>query len=57
MDLSPYLAQSITDVVIVGTYQPASASVTVTFEGPDTRVQQQAGGTGRVNYQLNLVVD
>ncbi len=57
VDLSPYLAQAITDVVIVGTYEPAAASVTVTFDGPDTRVQQQAGGTGRVNYQLNLVVD
>jgi hypothetical protein len=57
LDLGPYLAQSITDVVIVGTYQPASALVTVTFDGPDTKIQQQAGGTGRVNYQLNLVVD
>jgi hypothetical protein len=57
LDLSPYLTQALTDVVIEGTYSPASAAVAITFDGPNTKVQQQAGGTGRVNYQLNLVLD
>jgi hypothetical protein len=56
VDLSPYLGESITRVTIVGSYSPASASVAIGFNGPGTVVQQQTGGTGRINYQLNLVV-
>jgi hypothetical protein len=43
-------------VVVTGTYTPASASVLIHFEGPDTLVQQQTEGAGELNYQLNLVV-
>lgn len=56
VDVSPYLSESITRVTIVGSYSPASASVAIAFNGPNTVVQQQIGGTGRINYQLNLLV-
>lgn len=56
LDVSPYLNEAITQVTIVGSYSPASASVAIAFNGPNTVVQQQAAGTGRINYQLNLLV-
>jgi hypothetical protein len=56
IDVSPYLSESITQVTIVGSYSPASASVAIAFNGPGTVVQQQTGGTGRISYQLNLLV-
>jgi hypothetical protein len=56
LDVSPYLSESITRVTIVGSYSPPSASVAIGFNGPNTVVQQQTGGTGRINYQLNLLV-
>lgn len=56
LDVSPYLSESITRVTIVGSYSPPSASVAIAFNGPNTVVQQQTGGTGRINYQLNLLV-
>ncbi|MBE9138792.1 hypothetical protein IQ254_16595 [Nodosilinea sp. LEGE 07088] len=56
IDVGPYLTQSITRVTIVGSYAPALASVAIAFNGPDTVVQQQTGGTGQINYQLNLLV-
>lgn len=56
IDVSPYLNASITRVTIAGSYSPASASVAIAFNGPNTVVQQQAAGTGRINYHLNLVV-
>ena len=57
LNLSPYLTQPLTTVVIAGTYSPPGGAAAITFEGPNTMVQQQARGTGRVNYQLNLVVE
>jgi len=57
VDLSPYLTNSRTKVVITGRYSPIHGSVAVGFEGPVTTVQQQTGGTGVVNYELNLVID
>lgn len=56
-DLSPYLTQSATQVVIEATYTPASAAVSIGFEGPDTTVRQGSSGTGQINYQLNLMLD
>jgi hypothetical protein len=56
LDISPYLGESMTRVTIVGSYSPASAAVAIAFNGPNTVVQQQVAGTGRMNYQLNLVV-
>lgn len=56
-DLSPYLTQSATQVVIEATYTPASAAVSIVFEGPDTTVRQGSSGTGQINYQLNLMLD
>lgn len=56
LDISPYLSESITRVTISGSYSPSSASVAIAFNGPNTVVQQQTGGTGRINYQLNLLV-
>ncbi|MBW4459611.1 hypothetical protein [Nodosilinea sp. FACHB-141] len=56
IDVSPYLSEAITRVTIVGSYSPPSASVAIAFNGPNTVVQQQTGGTGRINYQLNLLV-
>ncbi|WP_155523477.1 hypothetical protein [Nodosilinea nodulosa] len=56
IDVTPYLSESITRITIVGSYSPASGSVAIAFNGPDTVVQQQTGGTGRINYQLNLLV-
>ncbi|HSM81545.1 MAG TPA: hypothetical protein VLS96_07660 [Nodosilinea sp.] len=55
-DLSPYLSQAVTRVTIVGSYSPATAAAAIAFNGPNTVVQQQSAGTGRINYQLNLVV-
>ena len=56
IDLGPYLQTGQTQVVVTGTYTPASALVLIHFEGPDTLVQQQTEGAGELNYQLNLVV-
>ena len=56
LDIGPYLGEAITRVIITGSYSPASAAVAIAFNGPNTVVQQQAAGTGRINYQLNLVV-
>ncbi|WP_035992894.1 hypothetical protein [Leptolyngbya sp. KIOST-1] len=56
IDISPHLNEAITRITIVGSYSPASASVSIAFNGPNTVVQQQTGGTGRINYQLNLLV-
>ncbi|MGB6014029.1 MAG: hypothetical protein WBG32_04805, partial [Nodosilinea sp.] len=56
IDVSPYLSESITQVTIVGSYSPASASVAIAFNGPGTVVQQQTGGTGQISYKLNLLV-
>ncbi len=56
LDVSPYLGKAVTHVAIVGSYSPASGSVDIVFNGPNTVVQQQTAGTGRINYQLTLVV-
>jgi hypothetical protein len=56
LDIGPYLGEAITRVIITGSYSPASAAVAIAFNGPNTVVQQQAAGTGCINYQLNLVV-
>ncbi|MGF1568030.1 MAG: hypothetical protein ACFCVD_08150 [Nodosilinea sp.] len=55
-DLSPFLQGATTHVAIVGDYTPATDPVTITFDGPDAMVQQQAGETGELDYQLNLVM-
>ncbi|MGF1566846.1 MAG: hypothetical protein ACFCVD_02025 [Nodosilinea sp.] len=56
VDLSPLLRNPTTHVAIVGSYTPASSSVAITFTGPNTTIQQQAGGIGKIDYHLNLVV-
>ncbi|MGB3201500.1 MAG: hypothetical protein WBA99_11385 [Nodosilinea sp.] len=56
IDVGPYLSESITRITIVGRYSPASASVAIAFNGPNTVVQQQTGGSGQISYQLNLLV-
>lgn len=57
IDLSPYLTSARTKVVITGQYTPAHSNVTVGLNGPGTTVRQQTGGTGLINYELNLLVD
>lgn len=57
IDLSPYLTSDITNVTIEGQYSPASAPIEVMFDGPNTLIQQQPEGSGRIRYQLNLLVD
>lgn len=56
IDIGPYLSASMTRITIVGNYSPATAAVAIAFNGPNTVVQQQTGGTGRISYQLNLLV-
>jgi hypothetical protein len=56
IDISPYLTTGTVRVTIAGSYTPASETVSINFEGPDTLVQQNNGGTGQLNYQLVLVV-
>ncbi|MGB3138159.1 MAG: hypothetical protein WBG38_03915 [Nodosilinea sp.] len=56
LDVSPYLNETVTQVAIVGSREPAAAAVAIAFSGPKTMVQQQAAGTGQINYQLNLLV-
>jgi hypothetical protein len=56
LDVSPYLSETITRITIVGSYSPPNAGVAIAFNGPNTVVQQQTAGTGRIHYQLNLLV-
>lgn len=56
-DLSPYLTEAATQVVVEAFHTPASAEVSILFEGPDTTVRQSSSGSGRIDYQLNLMLD
>jgi hypothetical protein len=57
LDLRPYLDQGIVRVLVEGTYGLEETPVVITLDGAGTTVRQQMGQAGRLNYQLNLVVD
>jgi len=57
VDISPYLTTAETQVRVTGSYSPPSRAVSIAFTGPGTLVQHQIGGTGQINYHLNVMVD
>ena len=57
IDLGPYLNTGLTQMVVTGAYSPSSASVSIRLEGPNTMTQQQSEGAGKLNCQLNLMVE
>ncbi|PSN19099.1 hypothetical protein C7271_09040 [filamentous cyanobacterium CCP5] len=54
LDVAPYLLEATNQVLITGRYSPISGTVSVQFNAPDTRLNYQSSGMGRVEYQLTL---
>ena len=57
VDLSPYLQQPTTEVLVTGTYDADAPPAMIRFKGPDTLVQQHITDGGDINFQLNLVLE
>lgn len=57
LDLSSVLAQGETQVTLEGTYSPPDANIMVSFESPETTVQQRVGQQGAVHYHIEFRID
>jgi hypothetical protein len=57
INLSPYLLGAETTVEISGRYQKDATPIAIIFDGPNTLMEQQTDGTGKLDYQLRLVID
>lgn len=56
INLSPLLSKGEHKVQISARYAPASSSVSLELNSPDTNVTQQTSGNGTINYTLDLSV-
>lgn len=56
INLSPYLSRGQQKVEVSGRYTPATASVSVQMNSPDSNISQQTSGNGTLNYTLDLNV-
>lgn len=57
INLSPLLSKGEHKVQISARYAPASSSVSLELNSPDTNVTQQTSGNGIINYTLDLSVN
>ena len=57
INLSPHLRSGENTIEISGNYSPANSSVKVEFIGPNTQVNQQTGGSGKINQLLMIFVE
>ena len=55
-DLSPYLSVGENTVEINARYAPASSSVDIEMNGPETNVSQQNSGNGTISSNINIMV-
>ena len=56
INLSPYLSVGEHKVEISANYAPATSSIKVEMNAPNSNVTQQTSGNGILNYQLNVSV-
>ncbi len=56
IDLSPYLSGGEHKVEISANYAPATSSIKVELNAPNSNVTQQTSGNGILNYQLSISV-
>jgi hypothetical protein len=57
LDIAPYLRdREAISLEVMGTYTPGTAMLRMQFSGPGISISQQSSGIGRLQYQLNLMV-